>query len=132
MTIATRDIGAGYELPSVFKIAKMGDYSDMPNSIHNEEMARKMGFEGAPIPGMMMFGYITEMLVNFFGERWITQGKMGLKFTTPVLAGEGATAKGIVRDRVIEGGAVRLVVEVWCENQRGQRAAVGTASCSVA
>lgn len=131
MSIATRDIPIGYELTSISKIAKMKDYSDTPGSIHNEEMAKRMGFEAALIPGAIMLGYMTELLVNFFGERWIRQGKIGVKFTAPVRAGERITARGIVRERVEE-GMMRLGVEVWCENQQGEKVAVGTAVCSVA
>lgn len=132
MSIATRDIQIGYGLTPVSKIAKMRDYSDTPGSIHNEEMARRMGFEAALIPGAIMLGYMTELLVNFFGERWVRQGKIGVKFTTPVRAWERITARGIVRERTIEEGVMRLGVEVWCENQRGEKVAVGTASCPVA
>ena len=42
------------------------------------------------------------------------------------------TVRGVVRDKVEESGKVRLMLEVWCENQRGEKVVVGKASGLVA
>ena len=40
--------------------------------------------------------------------------------------------KGIVREKIAEGDAIRLFLEVWCENQHSEKVIVGTASGFVA
>jgi len=35
---------------------------------------------------------------------------------------------GVVKDKQPDGSRTRVVVEVWCENQHGDKTAVGTAS----
>jgi hypothetical protein len=35
---------------------------------------------------------------------------------------------GVVKEKSAAGGATRVVVDVWCENQHGAKTAVGTAS----
>jgi hypothetical protein len=35
---------------------------------------------------------------------------------------------GVVKDTQPEGARTRVIVEVWCENQDGDKTAVGTAS----
>ena len=51
-----------------------------------------------------------------------------MAFIKPVLAGDTLTVHGVVKERQPEAGRTRVVVEVWCENQHGEKTAVGTAS----
>jgi acyl dehydratase len=53
---------------------------------------------------------------------------MSMTFIKPVLAGDRLTVHGVVTDKRPEHGRTRVVVEVWCENQDGDKTAVGTAS----
>lgn len=131
MTTATQEIKVGYELPSVTKTAKMGDFSDRSNSIHNDDQARRMGYQGGLIPGMMSAGYMEEILARFFGERWLREGKIGTRFISPMYSGDTILTKGIVTEKVTEGDTVRLVIDLWSENQQGQKVSLGTASCPV-
>jgi acyl dehydratase len=45
-----------------------------------------------------------------------------------VYAGDRLTVHGVIKEKLQEGDATRVVVEVWCENQDGVKTAVGTAS----
>jgi hypothetical protein len=36
--------------------------------------------------------------------------------------------RGVVKDKRREDGATRVSVDVWCENQHGEKTAVGTAT----
>jgi acyl dehydratase len=51
-----------------------------------------------------------------------------MTFIKPVLAGDRLTVHGVVKEKRPDGGRTRVVVEVWCENQHGEKTAVGTAS----
>jgi hypothetical protein len=49
-------------------------------------------------------------------------------FIKPVYAGDRLTAHGIITDKHPDQGATRVVVEVWVENQHGEKTAVGHAT----
>jgi len=98
-------------------------------SIHiHEEVARRAGFKGTLAQGLMSADYISELMVRAFGSGWIQGGKLSLKFIAPVYAGDTITAQGVVKGQTPEREGQRVLVETWCENQTGQRVAVGTAS----
>ncbi len=130
MSIATRDVEAGYEIPTISRIARLReDYP--PTSIHHDAFAKKMGWSGALVPGAQETGYITEILVNFFGESWFEHGSVAVTFIAPVIKGDTLAARGRVQEKQVEDASVRLMLQVWCENQDGKKVAVGTASCLV-
>jgi acyl dehydratase len=68
------------------------------------------------------------MMTRFLGAGFIKGGTMSVAFIKPVYAGDRLTVHGVVRDKLVENGATRVVVEVWCENQLGEKTAAGTAS----
>ena len=98
-------------------------------SIHtDEEWARKKGFRAPLAQGMMSTAYVSEMMTNFLGEGFVKGGTLSMAFLQPVYAGDTLTVHGVVKEKRPEGAATRVVVEVWCENQEGERTAAGTAS----
>jgi 3-hydroxybutyryl-CoA dehydratase len=98
-------------------------------SIHTDEAwARAKGFRTTLAQGMMSTAYISEMMMELLGAGFIRGGAMSVAFVQPVYAGDRLTVRGVVKDVRVENGATRVVVEVWCENQHGQKTAVGTAS----
>jgi acyl dehydratase len=68
------------------------------------------------------------MMTRLLGVGFVKGGSLSMSFVKPVLAGDRLTVHGRVTDRYQEQGRTRVVVEVWCENQHGDRTAVGTAS----
>ena len=76
----------------------------------------------------MFEGYLTELMIYLFGENWLIGGKMGLTFIAIVDPGDRLLPKAIVRSRHIEGSGVRFVMDVWCENQYGNKVVAGTAT----
>jgi acyl dehydratase len=53
---------------------------------------------------------------------------MSMAFIKPVYAGDRLTVHGVVKDKQPADGATRVVVEVWVENEHGEKTAVGHAS----
>ncbi len=72
--------------------------------------------------------YLSEVLKRFFGESWIRGGKLSVTFIGLVMPGDVVTPRAIVREKVTEEGMGRLDLEVWVENQRGEKVIVGVAS----
>jgi len=100
-----------------------------PRSIHSDEAwARQKGFRTCLAQGMMSTAYVSQLMVNLLGPGFARGGTMSMAFVKPVYAGDRLTAHGVVKDRQNEGGATRVVVEVWVENQHGEKTAVGHAT----
>ena len=100
-----------------------------PKSIHTDpDWARQRGFRAPLAQAMMSTAYVSEMMTRFLGTGFVKGGTMSMVFIKPVYAGDRLTVRGVVKEKRPEGGATRVVVEVWCENQNGEKTAVGTAS----
>lgn len=100
-----------------------------PENFHSDdEAARTAGLREPIASAHMTISYMHELLNRFFGHDWVKGGTLSLRFTRPVVAGDRVAYRGVVKEKVPEGDKVRLRLDVWAENQRGQQAAVGTAS----
>ena len=100
-----------------------------PYSIHTDEAwARKKGFRAPLAQAMMSTAYVSELMTRFVGAGFVKGGTMSMVFVKPVYVGDRLTVHGVVKERRAEGSATRVVVDVWCENQDGEKTAVGTAS----
>lgn len=128
-----KTIEVGQELPRLVKEIgqrQIDAYSGVrPHSIHTDEAwARKKGFGGTLAQGMMSTAYISELMIQLLGKGFVKGGKMSVAFIKPVCAGDRLTVGGVVKDKVVEEEGTRIVVEVWCENQSGEKVTVGSAS----
>ncbi len=66
--------------------------------------------------------------VRLLGAGFVRGGTLSMAFIKPVYAGDRLTVHGVVKETRPEGAGTRVVVEVWCQNQHGEKTAVGTAS----
>ncbi len=126
-------VGVGQELPSLEKHLaqrRIDVYSGVrPRSIHSDEAwAHEKGFRTTLAQGMMSTAYVSEMMTRFLGAGFVKGGSMSLAFVKPVYAGDRVTVHAVVKETRPEGAGKRVLVEVWCENQDGEKTAVGTAS----
>jgi acyl dehydratase len=132
-TTTTAAVSIGQELPRLVKDIpqrKIDAYSGVrPDYIHSDEaFARKKGFRAPLAQAMMSTAYVSEMMTRFVGAGFVKGGTISMTFIKPVLAGDRLTVRGVVKEQRAENGRTRVVVEVWCENQDGDKTAVGTAS----
>ena len=109
---------------------KIDVYSGVkPHSIHTDEAwARTKGFRAPLAQAMMSTAYVSELMTRFLGAGFVKGGTMSMVFVKPVYAGDRLTVHGVVKERRAETSGTRVVVEVWCENQDGEKTAIGTAS----
>ena len=126
-------VAVGEELPALTKEMtqrRIDVYSGVkPRSIHTDEAwAHQKGFRTTLAQGMMSTAYVSEMMTRLLGAGFVRGGTLSMAFIKPVLAGDRLTVHGVVKDKQPEGGRTRVVVEVWCENQHGEKTAVGSAS----
>jgi len=123
----------GRALPSLTKDVsqrRIDVYSGVkPRSIHSDEAwARQKGFRGCLAQGMMSTAYVSQMMVKLFGPGFARGGTMSMAFVKAVYAGDRLSVHGIIKDKQPDNGATRVVVEVWVENQHGEKTAVGHAT----
>jgi len=123
----------GQTLPSLVKDVsqrRIDVYSGVrPHSIHTDEAwARQKGFRTCLAQGMMSTAYVSQMMVKLLGPGFTRGGTLSMAFIKPVYAGDRLTVHAVVRDKQPDDGATRVTVDVWVENQHGEKTAVGHAS----
>lgn len=98
-------------------------------NIHTDnEVARAAGLPAAIAAGVQFMSYILDMLQQAYGPQSVPGTVLDVRIKAPVFAGDTVTAGG--RVATAANGAVLL--DVWCENQRGEQVISGTADVPVA
>jgi acyl dehydratase len=123
----------GQALPALVKDVtqrRIDVYSGVrPRSIHSDEaFARAKGFRTCLAQGMMSTAYASQLMVTLLGPGFARGGTLSMAFIKPVYAGDRLTVHGVIKDRQPDNGATRVVVDVWVENQHGEKTAVGHAT----
>ena len=140
MAMLTKDTPEGFEVTGSLKMvseervyAFSGGFpkgDDWPKkTIHtNLEFAKNCGLPDRAASGAMFEGYLTELMIDSFGEEWLKMGRMSLKFINIVSPGDTLIPKATVQSREDESSGLRFTLDVWCENQHGEKVVVGTAT----
>ena len=138
MIMAHQDLDIGHEIePVTYEITqeKINIYSryvfngrDTKNIHTDDEVARKAGLPRALAQGRYPIGYISERMMDFFGQGWVQGGRLEVSLVKGIFPGDTITVKGVVTEKHAEGDKVRLVLDVWLENQHGEPATAGVAS----
>ena len=125
-----KELTIGFEIPGLTKTAFNPIEEDARNPIHTDEYARKFGMRGALVGGSTLLSYILEMLVNFFGQNWLTQGRIKVAFIGGgAVNGDVVTAHGIIKQKEEQEDGTLFILDVWLENQKDEKIVVGEASC---
>jgi len=117
-----------------------GDY----NLIHtDDETARKVGLEGVIAHGMLSMAFLGEYLCWLAGPESVR--RLSVRFIAMVKPGDtltcrgrvkgprsGVKERGVSKERQANEAGRRLQLEVWTENQRGERVTVGEAEVQIA
>ena len=53
------------------------------NRIHSDEIAKKFGFKGALVPGVAVYGHLTYLLAERFGEDWLGHSMDSVRLLKP-------------------------------------------------
>jgi 3-hydroxybutyryl-CoA dehydratase len=128
-------------LPVITKVvtqAKINQFEscgilDRENIHNNLELARQRLGTSFPIAsGRMSVAFASEALRKFFGPQVFNHtGSVNLKFLRPVKDGDTVTVHGTVNSRQkVENGTL-VTVDIYCENQNGDKTAVGQGSAVI-
>ncbi|HEX6312303.1 MAG TPA: hypothetical protein VF152_11855 [Acidimicrobiia bacterium] len=68
------------------------------NKIHDDDVARGLGFRGGLVPGVDVYAYLCHLPAERWGRDWVERGSMAARFASPVYDGDEvditATADG--------------------------------------
>jgi len=143
MTIITKETPVGFEVTGNLKTVSQERVfafsggspkgNDWPKkNIHTDlGFAMSCGLPTRAASGAMFEGYLTELMIDLFGEDWLMGGKMNLTFIAIVDAGDTLLPKAAVQSKQEEDSRVRFTLDVWCENQHSKKVVVGNALATV-
>src|SRR5829696_4339392 len=61
------------------------------NKIHDDDVARRFGFQGGLVPGVEVYAYMTHLPAARWGIDWLERGTAECRFFKPVYDGKFAT-----------------------------------------
>ena len=106
---------------------KMG-VPEPPVRVHwDNDFAREVGVPGAYDFGPERISWVSHMLTDWIGDHGFLH-KLNVQIRGHNLVGDTTRCRGVVSSKRIENGKGYVDCSVWCENQRGQRTIVGSAT----
>ncbi len=98
------------------------------NPIHiDKEFAMNTPLGGTIAHGMLILAYVSQMMTAAFGQKWISGGKLNVRFKAPARPGDVITVSGKV-SRLDKSEEHTLVdCHILCSNQKGEAVITGEA-----
>jgi 3-hydroxybutyryl-CoA dehydratase len=144
MTLQQSSLNVGDRLPPITRTVtqeKLGRFevvgeilvsdnseAGIPTNIHTDTVsAQEMGLARPVASGQMSFAYLHELLARQFGPDFRQGGQLSVTFLKPVYAGDTLTAGGVVSSKENIDHRTQLRLQVWLENQQGEKTSVGNA-----
>ena len=90
-----------------------------------EVYAAETGLKAPIQTGEMSSAYIAEMCVNYFGASFFRNARVVCKYVASTLANEVITTHGVVTGKTPKGSGYRFKVDIWADNEAGEKKTVG-------
>ncbi|MBM2826563.1 MAG: Acyl dehydratase [Dehalococcoidia bacterium] len=97
-----------------------------PSRFTSDEVARTEGFTGVIIPGHMSMALLAQLLTSWKGSAGKLKS-LEVNFRRYLQPGDHYSCKGVITDTEVVDGENRVTLDVYIENQKGERAQQGTA-----
>ena len=126
----TKDTPVGFELEPIKKkamIQLMGSrlWGRFNPNHWDPVYAAETGLAAPIQTGEMSSAYLAEMCVNHFGAQMFKNARVVCKYVASTLANEVITTHGVVREKKPKGDGFRFTVDIWCDNDQGEKKTVG-------
>ena len=102
--------------------------SDFPR-FTSDEAARKEGFAGAIVPGIMSMAFLSQLLMDW--SCFATIKKLDVIFRQPVLQNRPLKLHGIVTDKSLDDGEGVLQADLYLDTETGERLVTGQATLTL-
>jgi len=135
--VYVEDVKVGGELPPLVKgpiqqiqLTRYAGASGDFNPIHqDDEFAKAAGMGGVFAHGMLSMGFVAQAVTDWAGPG--TVRKLGVRFVGLVRLKDVVTCRGRVLARSSRDDAHLVDLEVWAENQRGEKVVAGKATVAL-
>ena len=132
------EVNIGDELPPLVKgpiqqiqLTRYAGASGDFNPIHQDpDFAKAAGMGDVFGHGMLSMGFVAQAVTDWAGAG--TVRKLGVRFGGLVRLKDTVTCKGRVLGKSSKDGLHLCEVEVWAENQRGEKVVTGKATVALA
>jgi acyl dehydratase len=131
------DVKVGDELPALVKgpiqqiqLTRYAGASGDFNPIHQDpEFAQAAGMGGVFAHGMLSMGFVAQAVTDWAGAG--TVRKIGVRFAALVRLKDTVTCRGRVLATSHKNGVSLLELEIWAENQKGDKVVTGKATVAL-
>ena len=131
------DVKVGDELPPLVKgpiqqiqLTRYAGASGDFNPIHqDDEFARAAGMGGVFAHGMLSMGFVAQAVTDWAGAGRVR--KIGVRFAGLVRLKDTVTCRGRVIGTSQKDGVNLVELDVWAENQKGEKVVTGKAIVSL-
>jgi len=131
------DVQIGDELPALVKgpiqqiqLTRYAGASGDFNPIHQDpEFAQAAGMGGVFAHGMLSMGFVAQAVTDWAGAG--TVRKIGVRFAALVRLKDTVTCRGRIVATSRNNGVNAVELEIWAENQKGDKVVTGKATVAV-
>ena len=131
------DVTVGDELPPLVKgpiqqiqLTRYAGASGDFNPIHQDDgFAKAAGMGGVFAHGMLSMGFVAQAVTDWAGAG--TVRKIGVRFAALVRLEDTVTCRGRVIATSQKNGVNLAEVDIWAENQRGEKVVSGKATVAL-
>ena len=135
--VYAEDVNVGQELPALVKgpiqqiqLTRYAGASGDFNPIHqDDEFAKAAGMGGVFGHGMLTMGFVAQSVTDWAGAGNVT--KINVRFQGLVRLKDVITCKGRVLNKSSKNGSHLVDLEIWAENQKGEKVITGKATVSL-
>jgi 3-hydroxybutyryl-CoA dehydratase len=127
------DVEPGYELAPLIKEptreqldAFTKAWGTTTGRFVSDEAAQTEGFTGVILPGNMSMAFLAQLMTEWAGSEGKLK-RLEVDFRRSILPGDRLSCEGLVTDTEVEDGENRVILDVYIETQKGERALQGTA-----
>ncbi len=126
------EIEVGFKLPA--RTVQMSNvkarlFSLPKESFHTHDtLARELGMKVSVPQGLMCFGYMSQLCTEFFGPSWVRGGTFNVVFARMLQRDDLLTVAGVVTAKDTVGTGAKVTLDIWVDNERGERVTLGTAT----
>lgn len=105
-------------MPTEIKVtARVGVDPRFAGSIHDDRAAAAYGYQGALVPGPLVYGYMSRIPVQLWGSEWLERGTMSSRNRRPAYDGQEVTITALPVEEDASGLRMRIVTRDAAGNE---------------
>jgi hypothetical protein len=78
-----------------YRVRACNTATESTNKIHDDDVARRLGFRGGLVPGVDVYAYLCHLPTERWGRDWLERGTIAARLSSPVYDGDEVEITGI-------------------------------------